>query len=153
MVLNNKLIPLRIYGMYGVTGKKQWVLVSFGDVTLNAGYYINYTDGAYKDYAPTCGTEKYIAVEPGATYKLVYNGSVTGFDCNMCFYDADKVYTFDGDSSSSDYTVKGGTYSILKKVPPITFTVPDGCYYMRFMCGAHTSITDWELYKLKEAIA
>lgn len=147
--VKDKMIPLRVYGIKGVNAQKTLELVSFGDVTMDKGYYVNYQTGEVKTTPMQSATQKYIAVEPGATYQMTYTGSETSIEINACFYNADKGYTFDGDISSSDLTVKGGTYSLLKKAPPFTFTVPSGCYYMRFHSSAFTDITDWHLYKLR----
>lgn len=145
---NTATIPHKIYGIKGVIGEPSKEILSFGNVTLVNGYYVNYTTGNHATQTGTSATLDYIPVEPGMTYQLSYTGSVTDFDCNMCFYDADKKYTYNGDSSSSDYYVKGGTYALLKRIPPITFTVPGGCYYMRFQSNKSTTINDWKLYKL-----
>lgn len=148
-VSSDKMIPQKIWGIKGIIGHTTIVPVPFGDVTMDDGYYVDFQTGEVKTTPMQSATRKYISVEPGATYKLDYTGSETSVDINACFYKADKGYTYDGDSSSSDFTVKGGTYSLLKKEPPITFTVPSGCYYMRFHSSGFSDITDWHLYKLR----
>lgn len=133
-----------------ITGKSFDILSDVG-ASMITPKYIDYTTGEFLDSnISISAVQTYIPVEPSAKYRLSTSNLTTGLDVNICFYDANKVYTYDGDSTSSDLNVKAGSHSLLKKTLPVDFVVPDGCYFMRFHSSIKTTIGEWSLVKLTE---
>lgn len=125
-------------------------VLSDANASMTAYRYIDYTNGELlSSGSDTCAVQTYVPVEPGASYRLSTSNTASDLSVNMCFYDANRVYTYDGDSTSSDLNVKAGSHSLLKKTLPLDFVVPADCHFMRFHSSLKTTIGEWTLTKLE----